>query len=88
MKTRRGSRLFNDSPRGKPRVAGMHYGTAKAARESVRRLRGKPSALKTQIAVTMYYRAKHHKYQTPGMRDAMKVWGKVLKDATKTRKVR
>jgi hypothetical protein len=27
----------------------------------------------------MYYRAKYHKYQTKGMRAAMKVWGKYLK---------
>ncbi len=84
MKTRKAGRLFNDSPRGKPRVTGMHYGTAKAARESIARLRGKPRALRTQIAVTMYYRAKYHKFQTPGMKAAMKVWGRYLKD-TKVR---
>jgi len=28
----------------------------------------------------MYYRAKYHKYQTPGMRNAMKVYGKFLKN--------
>ena len=26
----------------------------------------------------MYYRAKYHKYQTPGMRDSMKVWKKYM----------
>jgi len=28
----------------------------------------------------MYYRAKYHKYQTPGMRNAMKVWGAYIKE--------
>ncbi len=80
MKTRKAGRLFNDSPRGKPRVTGMRYGTAKAARESIRKLKGKPRALQSQIAVTMFYRAKYHKYQTPGMKEAMKVWGAYLKN--------
>jgi hypothetical protein len=40
------------------------YGTAKKAR---------------QVAGTMYYRAKYHKYQTPGMKEAMKIYGDYLK---------
>ena len=72
---KKGHQLFNDNPRGSPRTAGIGYGSAKKARASLKRIRGKSHAYQTQVATTMYYRAKHHKYQTPGMRNAMKVYG-------------
>jgi len=71
-----GSRLFNDRPDGKPPlVAGIGYGSAEKARASIRRIAGKPLAYRHQVATTMFYRAKHHKYQTKGMREAQAVWG-------------
>lgn len=77
-KTRRnpkvGSRLFNDARSGQPNVKGTGYGTAKKARTTLRAIRTKPIALQKQILVTMYYRAKHHKYQTEGMREAMDIF--------------
>lgn len=82
MKTRKqkpGHRLFNDNPRGAPRVKGIGYGTAKKARNSIKKIRGKPKAYKHQVATTMYFRAKYHKYQTKGMKEAQKVWGDYLK---------
>jgi hypothetical protein len=82
MKTRKqkpGHRLFNDNPRGAPRVKGIGYGTAKKARNSIKKIRGKPKAYKHQVATTMYFRAKYHKYQTKGMKEAQKVWGEYLK---------
>lgn len=76
MKTRKkGHQLFNDNPRGAPRTRGIGYGTADKARKSIRLLKGKPKAYQRQVATTMYYRAKYHKYQNKGMREAMKVWG-------------
>lgn len=75
MKTRKkGHQLFNDNPRGHPRTRGIGYGTAEKARKSIQLLKGKPTQYQRQVATTMYYRAKHHKYQTQGMREAMKVW--------------
>lgn len=83
MKTRKhkkeGQRLFNDNPRGAPRTRGIGYGTAEKARKSIQLLKGKPKVYRHQVATTMYYRAKHHKYQNQGMRDAMKVWGNYIK---------
>ena len=55
-----------------------HYGTAEKARQTLKRLRSKPKAYQRQVAVTMYYRAKHHKYQTKHMKEAMKVYGSFL----------
>ena len=76
MKTRKakGHQLFNNNPRGAPRTRGIGYGTAERARKSIQRLKGKPKAYQLQVSTTMYYRAKYHKYQTQGMREAMKVW--------------
>jgi hypothetical protein len=78
MKTRKvGYRLFNDTPKGPSKVKAQ-YGTAERARQTLKRLRGKPKAYQRQVAVTMFYRAKHHKYQTKGMKEAMKVYGTFL----------
>jgi hypothetical protein len=82
MQTRKkkpGHQLFNDSPRGHPRTRGIGYGTAKRARESIALLKGKPKTYRHQVATTMYYRAKYHKYQNEGMRQAMKIWGEYIK---------
>jgi hypothetical protein len=66
-------RLFN-SPPGGPKTRGIKYATAKNARKSIKLIKGKDKGTKKRIATRMYYRAKFHKYQTPGMRAAMKVW--------------
>ena len=77
--TRRKQRLFNDNPRGKPRLRTLGYGTEKKAVNSVRALKKMPPAYQRQAATTMYYRAKYHAKQTPGMRAAMRVYGSFLK---------
>jgi hypothetical protein len=86
MKTRRrvkGHQLFNDNPRGRPRTRGIGYGTAERARKSIQLLKGKPKAYQLQVATTMYYRAKYHKFQTQGMRESMKVWNKYIQQLKK-----
>ena len=78
MKTRKaGHQLFNNNPKGPSKVKAQ-YGTAERARQTLKRLRGKPKAYQRQVAVTMYYRAKHHKYRTKDMEAAMKVYKKYL----------
>jgi hypothetical protein len=74
-----GHQLFNDNPRGKPRLKTLGYGTAKKARNSIKQLRKMPGDYQRQAATTMYYRAKYHAQQTDGMRNAMKIYGKFLK---------
>jgi len=73
MAPTRKQRLFN-SPRGGPKTKGIKYGTAKNARKSIQVIKGQDNTRRKRIAMRMYYRAKFHKYQTPGMRAAMKVW--------------
>lgn len=87
MKTRKapkkGHQLFNDNPRGAPRTRGIGYGTAERARKSIRLIKGKPAAYQRQVATTMFFRAKYHKFQTKGMKEAMKVWGDYIKQLDK-----
>jgi hypothetical protein len=71
--------LFSNNPRGKPKLKTLGYGTAKKARNSVRKLRKMPSMYQHQAATTMYYRAKYHAHQTDGMRNAMHIYGRFLK---------
>jgi len=82
MKTRKakkGHMLFNDAPTGRPKTKGIGYGTAEKARKSIKLLRGKSSSYQRQVATTMFFRAKYHKYQNQGMRNAMKVWEEYIK---------
>jgi hypothetical protein len=69
--------VFNDS--NHPPKFKAAYGTAKKARSTLKRLRRATRKKAQQVARTMYYRAKYHKYQTPGMKAAMKVYGDYLK---------
>lgn len=84
MQTRRrrrpspGHQLFNDNPRGRSVTTGVGYGSAEKARRSLRKIAKKSPAYQRQVATTMFYRAKYHKYQTEGMRAAMKIYGAFL----------
>jgi len=68
--------VFND-PKHPPKFRAA-YGTAKKARNTLKRLSRATRKKARQVARTMYYRAKYHKYQTPGMKAAMKVYGNYL----------
>ena len=68
--------VFNN-PTNPPRIK-AGYGTAKKARNTIRRLRKETRKQQKQTARTMYYRAKYHKFQTSGMRNAMKIYGNFL----------
>lgn len=79
MKTRKvGTRLYNSNPRGQPRLKGLGYATRKKALESIHRMKRMPAKYQKQAATTMYYRAKHHKFRTKNMEEAMKVYKKFL----------
>lgn len=70
--------VFNDPPPGKkPRIK-LGYGTASRARKSIKRLKKQPLGYQTQAAHTLHARAKYHKHQTDGMREAMKIYGAFL----------
>ena len=75
---KKGYQLFNDNPRGKPRLRTLGYGTKKKAMNSVKQLKKMNKAYQRQAATTMYYRAKYHKYRTKNMEQSMKVYKKFL----------
>lgn len=71
--------VFNDNPPNKKPKLHLGYGTANKARRSVKLLKKQPKQYQYQAAHTLYYRAKYHKHQTKGMRNAMKILGKFRK---------
>ena len=71
--------VFNDPPKGKQPRLRLGYGTANRARRSIKLLKKQPLPYQTQAAHTLYARAKYHKYQTEGMKEAMKLYGRFLK---------
>ncbi len=75
--------IFNDNPLGKKPRLHLGYGTANRARRSVRLLRKQPKQYQSQAAHTLYYRAKYHKHQTKGMRNAMRIYSKFIKTLKK-----
>ena len=64
--------VFNNATHPPKIKAG--YRTAKKARNTLKRLRHITRKKARQIASTMFYRAKYHKYQTLGMKKAMKIY--------------
>lgn len=77
--------VFNDNPPGKKPRLRLGYGTGAKARRSVRLLKKQPRQYQVQAAHTLYYRAKYHKYQTKGMKNAMKVYSKFMKTLKRRR---
>ena len=71
--------VFNDNPPTKKPKLRLGYGTANRARRSVKLLKTQPKQYQSQASHTLYYRAKYHKYQTKGMRNAMKIYRKFMK---------
>jgi len=68
--------VFNDS--NYPSKVKAGYGSAKKAKNTIRRLNRLEKKNATRIARTMYYRAKYHRFQTKGMKQAMKVYATYL----------
>ena len=73
----------------KTTIKGFGYKDAKKARNTLKKLKklNKPEVYNFQVINTMYYRAKHHKYRTKDMEEAMKVFKKYL-DKRKSKKLK
>jgi hypothetical protein len=71
--------VFDDNPPGKKPRLRLGYGTANKARKSIKLLKKQPRQYQLQAAHTLYYRAKYHKHQTEGMKEAQKIYRKFLK---------
>jgi hypothetical protein len=57
----------------KPKIK-TGYGSEEIAKQTLKNIKGYPKVYKLQVVNTMYNRAKYHKYQTPGMKQAMKIY--------------
>jgi hypothetical protein len=80
--------VFNDNPLNKKPKIRLGYATANKARRSVRLLQKQPRQYQIQAGHTLYYRAKYHKYQTKGMKEAVKIYGNFIKSIKKSRKTK
>ena len=75
----------------KTTIKGFGYKNAQKARNTLKKLKtlNKPEVYNFQVINTMYYRAKHHKFRTKDMEEAMKVFKKYLdKRKYKSKKIR
>jgi len=61
----------------KPRTK-TGYGDKEKAKMTLKNIKKFDRVYQTQVVNTLYNRAKYHKYQTQGMRDAMKIFKKWL----------
>ncbi len=77
MKPKPGTQLYNANPHGPPKIKAS-YKDKQSAVQTLKRLKTRPKPYQQQVATTMYYRAKHHKYQTRKMRNAMIVYKKFI----------
>ena len=73
----------------KTTIKGFGYKNAKKARNTLKKLKNlnKPEVYNFQVINTMYYRAKHHKYRTKDMEEAMRVFKKYL-DKRKSKSIK
>ncbi len=79
MKDNNKNTVFKDLQKGKKPRLRLHYSSKKLAQNSVKKLRKQTNKqYKRKAATTLYYRAKLHKYQTKGMKNAVKVYRKFL----------
>ena len=82
--------LYSDK-KPKTTIKGFGYKNAQKAKNTLKKLKtlNKPEVYNFQVINTMYYRAKHHKYRTKDMEEAMKVFKKYLdKRKSKSKKLR
>jgi hypothetical protein len=64
-------------------IKGSGYDTLKRAKSTVRSIKSRAKSEQKEIVETMYNRAKNHKSQTGGMREAMEVFEQWLAEDTK-----
>lgn len=62
----------------KTTIKGTGYSDKKKALKTIDLIKDKNKAYQKRVVTTMYYRAKHHKHQTDGMKNAQKVFKKWL----------
>ena len=78
------SRLYNNAKDPSKKTLGTGYGSKQKAENTLKIIKKLPEVKQKQIVITMFNRAKFHKYRTKDMEAAMKVFSKWM-DAKKIR---
>ena len=68
------SKLYNDARNPSKKTLGTGYGSKKKARETLKIVKTLPEVKQKQIVITMFNRAKYHKYRTKNMEEAMNIF--------------
>ena len=68
------SKLYNDARNPSKKTLGTGYGSEKKARETLKIIKTLPEVKQKQIIITMFNRAKYHKYRTKNMEEAMNIF--------------
>lgn len=74
------SQLYDNAKNLTKKTLGTGYGNKEKALKTLLIVQKIPLIKQKQIIITMFNRAKFHKYQTSGMRQAMRVYAKWLKE--------
>ena len=68
------SKLYNNARDPSKKTLGTGYGSAEKAKQTLEIIKTVPEVKQTQIVVTMFNRAKFHKYRTKDMEEAMNIF--------------
>lgn len=68
------SKLYNNARNPSKKTLGTGYGSAKKAKETLEIIKKVPEVKQKQIVITMFNRAKYHKYRTKDMEEAMNIF--------------
>lgn len=68
------SKLYNNARDPSKKTLGTGYGSAKKAKETLEIIKKVPEVKQKQIVITMFNRAKYHKYRTKDMEEAMNIF--------------
>lgn len=75
-----------DSGKRRPRTR-TGYGNRERALMTIKNIKSFPISYQKQVVNTLYNRAKYHKYQNQGMRDAMKIFEGWIKKNTRRKAI-
>lgn len=78
------SKLYNNAKDPSKKTLGTGYGSKIKAEKTLKIIKKLPDVKQKQIVITMFNRAKFHKYRTKDMEAAMKIFSKWM-DAKKIR---
>ena len=70
------SKLYNNAKDPSKKTLGTGYGSKQKAENTLKIIKNLPEVKQKQIVITMFNRAKFHKYRTKDMEAAMKVYSK------------